>query len=93
MKKTSLPRVTSVEVVQDHEVVLHFSDGMVRNVDLGPLMRGPIFGEIREDSELFRGVRVDPELGTIVWPNGADLDPDVLYGSAAPAGSVRPAGS
>jgi hypothetical protein len=27
----------------------------------------------------FRMLRVDPDLGTIVWPNGADLDPDVLY--------------
>lgn len=31
---------------------------------------------------MFRGVTVDPEAGTLVWPNGADLDPDVLYEAA-----------
>jgi len=35
---------------------------------------------LRDDPELFRPVRVDEELGTIVWPNGADMDPDVLHG-------------
>jgi hypothetical protein len=34
---------------------------------------------------VFRSVRVDPELGTIVWPNGADIDPDVLYRGLKPA--------
>lgn len=37
-----------------------------------------MFGPIRKDAALFRSVRVDEELGTIVWPNGADIDPDVL---------------
>ena len=54
-------------------------------MDLTPLMRGTVFREIREDPVRFAEVAVDQELGTIVWPNGADLDPDVLYGSASPA--------
>ena len=48
-------------------------------VDLAPLMWGPAFEENARDDELFAQVRVDPEIGTIVWPNGADLDPDVLH--------------
>jgi hypothetical protein len=40
---------------------------------------------LREDPKLFRQVRVDDELGTIVWPNGADMDPDVLRGEAESA--------
>jgi hypothetical protein len=39
----------------------------------------------RENPEVFRSVRVDEELGTIVWENGADIDPDVLYGAYVPA--------
>jgi hypothetical protein len=37
-----------------------------------------VFAPLR-DRKLFRAVPVDPELGTVRWPNGADLDPDVLY--------------
>jgi hypothetical protein len=40
---------------------------------------------VREDPGYFNQVKVDDELGTIVWPNGADIDPDVLYGSHLPA--------
>jgi hypothetical protein len=44
-----------------------------------------VFEPLRQDQQLFRQVRVDPELGTIVWPNGADMDPDVLHGDHPPA--------
>jgi hypothetical protein len=54
-------------------------------LDLEPYLRGPIFEPIRGDPAFFRTVRVDPELGTIVWPNGADIDPDVLYHNRPPA--------
>jgi len=40
--------------------------------------RGGVFGPL-ENPEFFRQVRFDGELGTIVWPNGADFCPDVLY--------------
>ena len=43
---------------------------------------------LHNDPQLFRKVRVDRELGTIVWPNGADLDPDVLHGDLPPAVSA-----
>jgi len=44
-----------------------------------------MFEALREDRQLFRQVSVDAELGTIVWPNGADMDPDVLHGDFEPA--------
>jgi uncharacterized protein DUF2442 len=40
---------------------------------------------LKQDREVFRSVRVDDELGTIVWPNGADICPDVLYEALVPA--------
>ena len=57
----------------------------MREIDLEAELWGPMFEPLRDDPELFRQVHVDEELGTIVWPNGADFDPDVLYGNASQA--------
>ncbi len=78
-------QVSAVQVLEPYRLWLKFSTGEERTVDLIPLMRGPVFEPIRSHADYFRTVRVDPELGTIVWDNGADLDPDVLYGSHQPA--------
>lgn len=78
-------RVTSVEVSEGFELLLGFTNGERKVIDVEWLLHGPIFDPIREDPEFFRTVRVDEECGTIVWPNGADIDPDVLYGSHVPA--------
>lgn len=81
--------VTKVEVVGERTVRLMFSDGSERVVDLTPLLWGPVFEEIAKDDGLFAEVRVDPGIGTITWPNGADLDPDVLHGDHEPAHPAR----
>lgn len=47
--------------------------------DLEPYLHGQVFAEILSDPAVFASVKVDPDAGTIVWPNGADLAPDVLY--------------
>ena len=62
-----------------------FTDGSERDLDREPYLRGPIFEPLRRDPSLFASVQVDQELGTLVWPNGADIDPDVLYGMHRPA--------
>jgi hypothetical protein len=77
--------VRSVKVLDGFNVALEFNTGEQKNVDLEPFLRGPIFEPLKNDSQLFRAVRVDQELGTIVWDNGADIDPDVLYGKHKPA--------
>jgi hypothetical protein len=71
--------VTDVEPLEYFTVCLHFDDGSKRVVDLSDALWGPM-GEPLRDPEYFRLVRVDPELRTVVWPNGFDLDPDVLHG-------------
>lgn len=71
--------VTAVEPVADYTVHLTFDDGSERVVDLADELWGAM-GEPLRDPAYFRQVRVDPELRTIVWPNGFDLDPDVLHG-------------
>ena len=71
--------IADVEVLHDHVVRLRFADGFERTIDLDPYLHGPVFAEIRTDPAAFAAVDIDPEAGTIVWPNGADLAPDVLY--------------
>lgn len=87
MKETTrfpkLVSVTSVEVLHDHVVRLGFSDGCSGEIDLGPELWGPIFEPLATDYDLFCQVTVDKEIGTIVWPNGADMAPEVLHLEAA----------
>ncbi len=71
---------------------LGLTDGSRRQVDLEPYLRGPIFAPVRERPEVFRQVRVDEELGTLVWPNGADICPDVLIYGRLPV-ALEAAGS
>jgi hypothetical protein len=77
--------ITGVEVLHDRVVRLQFSDGTERTVDLTPFLWGPAFEDIAGDDGLFAEVDVDPETGTIAWPNGTDLDTDVLHGDFEPA--------
>ena len=85
MNEEQLVRIKDVEVLDGFKVQLMFTDGSAKVIDLDAYLRGPVFEPIRSDPGLFRSVRVDEEAGTIVWPNGADLDPDVLYFGLKPA--------
>ncbi len=76
--------VTEVEPLEGYRVSLRFDDGSERVVDLSDALWGQM-GEPLRDPDYFRLVRVDPELRTIAWPNGFDLDPDVLHGGYEPA--------
>ncbi len=77
--------MAKVELLGGFEVQLTFTDGAVRRLDLEPYLRGPVFDPIRRDPALFRAVRIDPELGVLCWPNGADLDAEVLRWGLRPA--------
>ena len=76
--------VSRVEALEGYKLRLGFDDGSERVVDLSDVLWGTM-GEPLRDIDYFRRVRVDPELRTIVWPNGFDLDPDVLHGDYEPA--------
>jgi len=78
-----LIRVRQAAPLHDHWVRLEFTNGLKRDVDLEPYLHGPIFEPLRSDPALFRALRV--EGGTVAWPNGADIDPDVLYRGLKPA--------
>jgi uncharacterized protein DUF2442 len=82
---TQTARIRSVEPLDGFVLRLSFDDGTQRDVDLEGELWGPVFEPLHRDVGLFRQVAVDEELGTIVWPNGADMDPDVLHGDLEPA--------
>ena len=82
----SLVRVHSVEPREGFIVDVHFTDGSQREINLAPYLQGPIFEPIRNDPSLFHALQV--EEGAIAWPNGADIDPDVLYYGLTPAWAI-----
>lgn len=75
--------VTQAVPIGGTRLRLEFRSGERGEVDIAPLV-GDFVGvfEPLTDPAFFGRVRVDPDLGTIVWPNGADLCPDVLYAAA-----------
>lgn len=76
--------IRAVEHLGGHRLRLTFADGLVGDVDLADRFTGtlgPMFEPLR-DVGYFAQVAVDEELGTVVWPNGADLAPDVLHEQA-----------
>jgi hypothetical protein len=81
--------VTDVRTLEGHRLYLCFADGVEGEVDLDTIVRWEgVFAPLATP-ERFAEVRVDPELGTIVWPNGADIDPVVLY-AAVTGRSIEP---
>lgn len=91
--REKMVRVTSVAPLDGFELRVGFTDGTVRVIDVERFLRGPVFDLIRKDRSVFESVSVDRELGVVVWPNGADIDPDVLYGLREPAWAEMPGGS
>ncbi len=72
------PDITEAVVVRHGVLTLTFADGLSGEVDVLNRMRGPVFEDARTP-EGFAKATVDPETGTVVWPEGADLAPDTLY--------------
>ncbi len=80
----SLVRVREAVPLEGFRLRLTLSDGSVIEREVAHLLVGPIFEPVRNDRALFTRVRADA--GTVVWPNGADLCPDVLiWGGPPPA--------
>jgi len=71
-------QVTTVRVIRPYVIEVGFADGVTRRVDVEPLLYGEMFEPLR-DERLFDEATVDEQLGTVVWPNGADLSPEFLY--------------
>ena len=85
-----LIRVQSVAPLDQWSVRVVFTNSEQRDIDLTAyIASGPIFEPVRSDPSLFQQVCV--EGGTVAWPNGADIDPDVLYYDGQPPWASTPA--
>ena len=77
------PRIASVRYIEKYCLELIFTDGKKAELDFKNRIigRGGVFAPL-EDLNFFKRVKVDPEIGTLVWPNEVDFCPDVLYSEA-----------
>ena len=77
------PRIANVKHIHDYVLEITFADGKIAQLDFKERIvgRGGVF-VVLEDVALFKQVAVDDEARTLVWPNGVDFCPDVLYSAA-----------
>jgi hypothetical protein len=76
--------VIAAEAIGSYRLLLTFEGGEQREIDVAGLVPfDGVFAPLREEG-YFRQVQVNSDIGTIVWPNGADICPDVLYERSTP---------
>ena len=71
-------RVSSFQKIAPFTLSIQFDDGTSQDIDFRPVLEGELYGPL-QDPTLFAQVRIDPEIQTLVWPNGADFDPAILH--------------
>ena len=81
-------RVNAVEYVRARTLRVTFTDGLVRELDFAGKLPGVL--ALIDNDVTFPEAAVDSVAGTVSWPNGIDLDPDVLHGEPAASSAVQP---
>ena len=71
--------VTDCQYGGEYRLRLRFDDGATKIVDLKDHLDGRVFAPLKKDMAMFRAARLNADLDTVVWPNGADMSPDFLY--------------
>jgi hypothetical protein len=71
-------RVQTFEIVSAYILRVRFDDATEQVINFQPVLAGELYGPLR-DLSLFNQVRIDPEVHTLLWPNGADFDPATLH--------------
>jgi len=84
-----LPKLVEARYQGDYRVRLRFSDGVEGEIDLERDLWGEMFEPLKEKAR-FSELSLDEELGTIVWPNGADFAPEFLYQKLCPNYTLKP---
>ena len=73
--------VTEAKYMKDYQVEVSFNDGRKGIANLKEALHGTVFQPLK-DKNLFSQLKLDKELDTIIWPNGADLAPEYIYFNA-----------
>lgn len=71
-------RVEAFEIVAPYTLKVAFDDYTTQLIDFQPVLAGEMYAPLR-DLRVFNQVTLDPEVHTLVWPNGADFDPATLH--------------
>ncbi|MBM3235872.1 DUF2442 domain-containing protein [Candidatus Poribacteria bacterium] len=71
-------RVIDFEIIGPYTLRVEFDDGTKQVIDFRPVLGGALYGPLRDEG-VFKQVEIDPEVHTLVWPNGADFDPSTLH--------------
>ena len=74
----AIHRVTGFQIVGDYTLTVRFADGTNRTIDFLPVLAGGLYRPLRALS-VFNQVKLDSEVHTLVWPNGADFEPAILH--------------
>lgn len=84
-----VPKVVDAEYRREYVVWVQFMDGTEGEIDLESELWGTVFEPLSSPEE-FKRLSVDSELGTVVWPNGADFAPEFLYQKLCPNYRLKP---
>lgn len=71
-------KINSFKKLGHYVLQIKFNDRTERTVDFQPILKGKLYGPLK-NMKLFDRVRLDPEVHTLIWPNGADFDPAILH--------------
>jgi hypothetical protein len=82
------PRVTAVTPLAGHVLLLQFTNGEQRHMDVSPYLAYSVFARLREPAYF---AQAQADHGTVCWPAGIDLDPDSVYLESAPIDQTAPA--
>jgi hypothetical protein len=78
LMKHPIVKVIDFSIIDDYTLRVLFDDGVEQVIDFAPALHGYYLAPL-SDLALFNQVYIDPEIHTLVWPNGADFDPATLY--------------
>jgi hypothetical protein len=71
-------RIVTFDIIKPYTLRIKFDDDMERIINFRPVLEGSLFGPLQDETE-FNQVEINPELHTLVWPDGADFDPETLH--------------
>ncbi len=71
-------RVKSFQIEAPYILRVQFDDATEQVIDFEPMLAGELYRPLK-DLSVFNQVRLDTEVHTLIWPNGADFDPATLH--------------